>query len=106
MKIFRKCVSVTILIALGITLAHSKPLSEDDKIYFIEQELPSCLQKHRNYAQQMNIKANEAGILVYCKCYLQKVSQRASFEQIIEVSRTKSTAGIKNIIEAAYKECS
>ena len=105
MRIFRKCLSI-IIVALGMNIANSKPLSEDDKLYFIEQELPFCLKKQRNYARQVNIKANETGILVYCKCYLQKISQQASLEQILEVSRTKSTSGIKNIIEAASKECS
>jgi len=103
--LFDKKTLLLLLAMVPLTCAYSTPLSERDKRIFLEKEIPSCLQKQRSYAQQLNIKFDELIIYSYCKCYLMKISDRASMEEILEVSKSKSTVGLKNILDKAYEEC-
>lgn len=71
--------------------ALARPLTDQERKEFIDEGMPSCVQKQKNESQLTNSQ-----IINYCHCYFSRVADQVSYEDFQNYNG--------NVIAAAAQE--
>lgn len=102
MKIIAVAISLTVFLSVN---CFSKELSKDDKQYFIQSEMPSCLETQKSYRNKSNVEASDLQLYKYCKCFLSELANKSTLEDILQSSRSKSVEHMRPLIDSSAAKC-